>query len=406
MNEKHEIALRRKAVRLTFKGVKVAVIFQVVRRSRGWLAKWTARFEKFGSTGLKSQSRRPRHSPQQYSSWLVRQVVSARRRLLKRKVGLIGTGAIQRGLRPFLGTTHLPSPTKIYRILREHGLVQRPEAVTRPYFPAPTEAVGRGVFAMDWTCRYLEGGTKVYAFHTLDLQFRTCYQTIATDKSGQTVRAHVVGVWKTLGFPQFLQLDNDAAFCGGYKAPRIIGQFVRLCLYIGVELIFLPVAEPEHNGDVERLNGLWAKAFWQRRHFRSLHHVQRASPEFEEWYHRHYEPPKLLGQTPAQAQRSARRSKLTASQARSLPDKLPITAGRIHFIRKVNAQGRINILNEEWSVGKRLGGRYVWATLITITRRLDIYYRRSFQAPWRLVKSVRYEIDETVTYLKTDFKRS
>ncbi len=169
-----------------------------------------------------------------------------------------------------------------------------------------------------------------------------------------------------------MQLDNDAAFCGGYKTPRRIGQVVRLCLYLGIELIFLPVAEPECNGEVEELNGLWSRAYWQRRRFTSLRHVQRTSPQFLQWYATRYGPPVLAGQTPTQAQYTEQPRRLTARQVRRLPTQLPITAGRIHFIRRVQANGTIAILSETWKVGQRFAGRYIWATLTTRRHRLDI----------------------------------
>lgn len=45
--------------------------------------------------------------------------------------------------------------------------------------------------------------------------------------------------------------------------------------------------------------------------------------------------------------------------------RLPITAGRVHFLRLVNASGEIRLLNESWRVGKRWPHCYVWATIIT-----------------------------------------
>jgi len=137
---------------------------------------------------------------------------------------------------------------------------------------------------MDWTERYLTGGTKVYAFHTLDLETRAAKQTIADNKRGETVRAHALTVWQSLGIPDFLRLDNDADVNGGYKVQRVMGQFVRLCLYVGIELLFIPVREPRCNGEVESLNGLWSQAFFERYHFRSLVSARRASPQFEAWY--------------------------------------------------------------------------------------------------------------------------
>jgi hypothetical protein len=265
--------------------------------------------------------------------------------------------------------------------------------------------VSGSLHALDWTCRYLEDGLKIYAFHTLNLRTRTLSQTIALDKRYETVRKHGLQTWKTLGIPQFLQLDNDAAFCGGYKAPRVFGQFVRLCLYLGIELIFLPVAQPENNGEVEELNGLWGHAFWERRHFTSFAHVCRSSPTFVHWYLTEYVPPFLVDTTPQQAQGREILHRLTAKQISHLPDPLPITAGRIHFIRQVQPDGSITILNESWKVSKRLAGKYVWATIITHCRRLEIWYQRSAQHPWRLLKKHAYDIPETVARLTPEFAR-
>lgn len=406
MDEERERQLRRKAIRLTLQGIRSKVILQAVSRSRKWLSKWRKRFEQFGWAGLRSQSRRPRHKPLQFPSRVHRLVVRLRQHLRKRKVGLVGPKAIQRELRTHKLLCKLPSLSTIKRILREAKLTQTRRQPPALYYPQPTATPEYVLHAMDWTARYLEGGIKVYAFHTLDMQTRACKQTISTDKSSSTVRTHALEVWKTLGIPDGLQLDNDAAFCGGYKAPRLFGQFVRVCLYLGIELLFIPFAEPERNGDVEGLNGLWGSAFWNRRRFGSVAHVKRASPDFEAWYAHEYEPPKLKGQTPAQAQGHVHRRRLTERQIRTLPEELPITAGRIHFIRRVSPEGTITILKELWHVSKRLAGQYAWATVWTHKQTLQIYHRHSPQSAGRLVKTYKYALPEPVVPLRPEFKHS
>jgi len=404
MDDKQEFRLRRQAMRLRVQGIPHKVILAKVQRSRAWLSKWQKRFERQGASGLRSHSRRPQHTPSACAPRIVRLIVQTRRRLVKQNVGLIGARAIRRELRKVLGK-QTPSLATIKRVLRTHDLVPRATEAAPAYFPKPLTTVDGTLQALDWTCRYLEDGPKVYAFHTLNLRTRACTQTIALDKSSDTVTRHCLDTWKTLGIPHFLQLDNDAAFCGGYKAPRIFGQFVRLCLYLGIELIFLPIAEPERNGEVEELNGLWGHAFWERRRFASFGRVCRASPAFVHWYLTNYAPPVLADLTPKQAQRREPKRRLTARQAAHLSDPLPITAGYIHFIRKVKPDGTIAVLNETWKVSKRLAGKYVWATLITHCRRLDIWYQRSAQHDWRLLKTCVYDIPETVARLKPEFAR-
>ena len=333
----------------------------------------------------------------------MRLIVQTRRRLVRQPVGLIGARAIRRELRPLGLGRLLPSLTTIKRVLAMHDLLSRHSTQPPAYFPQPLTTLSGRLHAMDWTCRYLEAGPQVFAFHTLNLRTRACAQTIAADKRMVTVRAHVLEAWKTLGIPDYLQLDNDAAFAGGSKVRRVVSQFVRLCLYVGIELIFLPVAEPERNGDVEQLNGLWGHAFFERRHFRSPAHVARASPAFVAWYLTRYVPPKLAERTPAQAQRAEPRRGITPAQIASLPSRLPITAGRVHFIRQVAPDGTIALLNETWRVSRRLAGRYVWATITTHRHRLAIWYQRSAQQAWCLLKSYPYALPEPVARLRPEF---
>ena len=405
MDEKQEYRLRRKAIHMRLQGRTQQEILARVQRSRAWLSKWQTRFDQQGTSGLHSRSRRPDHPSTIYSPRMRQLIVQTRRRLVKQKVGLIGVRAIRRELRKVSGGTCLPSLSTIRRVLHQRGLLAKSSQPGWTYFPKPLHVVSGSLHALDWTCRYLEDGLKIYAFHTLNLHTRTCAQTIALDKRYETVRKHGLQTWKTLGIPQFLQLDNDAAFCGGYKAPRIFGQFVRLCLYLGIELIFLPVAQPEHNGEVEELNGLWGHAFWERRHFTSFAHVCRSSPAFVHWYLTEYVPPFLIDITPQQAQGCETIHRLVARQVSHLPEPLPITAGRIHFIRQVQPDGTITLLNESWKVSKRWAGKYVWATLITHCRRLEIWYQRSAQHPWRLLKDHAYNISETVVRLTPEFAR-
>lgn len=405
MDEKKERTLRRKAIRLILKGLNPSAIVQRIGRSRSWLFKWNKRFDQLGWPGLKSQPRCPHRLARRYDQRTRRLVIQARQRLVGRKVGLVGPCAIQDELRRARLLRHIPSPSTIKRILHEGRPIKAP-GVPRPvYYPWPTPGHQYVLQAMDWTARFLTGGRQVFAFHTLDVETYALHQTISTDKSLKTVERHALRAWHRLGLPDGLQMDNDAAFCGGYKAPRLFGYFVRLCLFLGIEPIFIPPHQPKRNAVVERLNGLWSQSFWHRRHFCSPAAVRRASPEFERWYSQQYHPPALDGATPAQAHRHVQRQRLTARLRHALPTPLPITAGRVHFIRQVDERGFIPLLNEEWKVDQRLAGQYVWATVVTHQQRLTIFHRRSAEVPVRLVKSFHYQIPEPVAPLLPAFKR-
>jgi transposase len=405
MDEKHERELRRKAVRLSLAGLTPRAILERIGRSRRWLFKWLKRFEEEGWAALKSASRRPQSTPQQYTLQAHKLVTRVRQRLEKRKVGLVGARSIQRELQRTRLLRRIPTAATLYRWLHTDGVLKssrrKPAEIYRPH---PTPALRYILHLMDWTLRYLEGGAKVYAFHTIEVTRRDLRQTISPDKSYASARQHVLYVWRTLGVPDGLQIDNDSAFNGGHRASRIISQFVRLCLLVGVEPIFIPVEEPKWNGLVEGVHSLWARSFWRRQHFRSLAHARRAAPEFETWYKRDY----LLTQSDGTAvapQPLRPRWRLTTQQVHALPDQLPITAGRIHFIRQVDPDGDIELLEETWHVHKRLAGQYVWATITTQNQQLSIYYRRAANKPVRLVKTYHYALPEPIVPRQPEFKR-
>lgn len=203
MDDKDELRRRRQAIRLWLKGVSPTQILQRVQRGRTWFNKWRERFDRLGARGLDSQSRRPHHRPAAHAPQMVRLIVRTRRRLARARVGLIGPRAIRRELRSCCSGKHLPSMATIKRVLKAAGLTAAPAGETATYHPLPLDNVSGCLQAMDWTCRYLEGGAKVYAFHTLNLHTRACAQTIAADKTTATVIQHgCISETESTGVPQ------------------------------------------------------------------------------------------------------------------------------------------------------------------------------------------------------------
>jgi hypothetical protein len=260
------------------------------------------------------------------------------------------------------------------------------------------------LFACDWTERYFTGGEKVFVFHTIDLRTHALVQTLRPDKSTESAWEHLLAWGSQVGLPDFLQLDNDGAFTGLGRTPHGFGRFVRLALYLGIEPLFIPPGEPERTHVVERVHGTWAESFWNKTHFASPRALERKSPQFLLWY-KTYAPPALGGLTVKQAAPQLRCQKLLRRQIAEIPAELPLTAGRLHFLRKVDSQGKITILKEHWRASKTLIGHYIWATLDTRKAALFLYHRRSERARPRLLRQYVYAIEEKVHRLKPEFQR-
>jgi len=81
---------------------------------------------------------------------------------------------------------------------------------------------------------------------------------------------------------------------------------------------------------------------------------------------------------------------------RSISNNLPITEGKVYFIRLASENGTINVLNEDNSLDTSLAHEYVWATIDTKQEQLMIYCQEKNAEAARLVYVHEYRIDGDV----------
>jgi hypothetical protein len=397
-----EQALRGEAVRRRLQGERFGDICQALHRSPRWLNKWWREFQRHPDTDFTDHSRAPLRSPRRLTPE-VEQVIVATRQALEAgatpatRYGLLGAPAI-RGQLQRLQVEPLPSAATIQRVLARRGLTHPVGAGhDAAYYPWPVAWEINAIQATDIITKHLRGGGVVQNFHTIDLASHAVCLTEHADKSGASARAHLLRAWAELGRPFLQQFDNESTFGGGPVRPRVLGQVVRLCLFCQVEPLFIPVYEAKRNYQIETFHSLWVAAFWSRQEFASLPQVRCEVPLFLRWYRTEYRPPALEGRTPAQMRRGFVPLRLTRYLTPLIPaGRLPLTAGRIHVVRKVDGQGRVMLFNEPWLVGKRWMGEYVRATINTAQERVSFWYQADAQGDWRCLKALRFRLGETV----------
>ena len=125
---------------------------------------------------------------------------------------------------------------------------------------------------------------------------------------------------------------------------------------------------------------------------------------FLNWYRTDYVAPRQ-SDTPARLRHGHHIRRLPARWATQISDRLPICAGYIHAVRRVDAAGCVRFLNEPIRIGTRSAGRYVWLTLDTRRQRLTVWYQRSAEADWRQLKVRDYPLDEPVLPVPKKFAR-
>jgi transposase-like protein len=406
-----EQALRREAVRRRALGHRVCDICRDLGRNRHWLNKWWREFQTHPETDFADRSRAPHHSPTRIATE-TEQAIVAMRQILEEaatpetRYGLIGARSIQ-GKLERLGLKPPPSEATIQRVLAKHGLTHPLGANHESaYYPWPMAWEINAIFATDIITKHLRGGTAIENFHTIDHYSHGIYLSQHSDKSSVTARVHLLRSWAQLGRPFIHQFDNESAFNGGPTHQRVLGQIVRCCLYCQVEPFFTPIYEAKRNHQIETFHSLWVAGFWSRYEFSSYAEVRSELPLFLRWYRNEYRPPKLEGKTVKQARRGFHPPALSAPLSKLIPNgRLPLCAGRIHIMRKVDPQGTVAFLNENWTVGKRLMGEYIRATIDTAKQRVSFWHKHDEDTNWRCLKTRSFRIHETVHNVKPALKR-
>jgi putative transposase len=400
--------LRRSAVKRYRAGIPAAEVARQLHHSRSWVYKWVHYRNQHPWTRFRSASRASLRHPNQLSTKSERRIVRLRQLLMRHcqprlRFASVGARTIQKEwCRRY--PEPAPSLSTIERVLKRHHLtIQAPTPSRRAYRPHPLATYPNAVHATDIITRWITGGEVVQTFNTVDIYSNDAYSTSHANKTAAAACDHLLQTWQQLGVPDVAQFDNESAFSGG-NHPWGLGKVVRLCLYMGIEVLFIPLGEADYNSPVETFNHLWAQRFWGLHHFSRRRDVSRVQRTFLTWYRSQYMAPRKPD-TPERMRLGAQLYTLAAREATSLPARLPVCAGRVHAVRRVSPEGQVRFLNQSFRVGKRYRERYVWLTLETALRRLSVWYQARAGAPWKRLKTLKAPLSEPVKAVPKRFAR-
>ena len=395
---------RIKAIQRYLEGEREADIYRSVERSKGWFNKWLGRYKTGRKGWYKDLPKRARVIPHKTSERIEQIVVNIRKALMdgtgdSTKYSCVGAEAIQfhmeeLGYKP----SEIPSISTIKRIIKRNKLrANKPERYKR------VRSKGRytilnpkhidELHQLDYVGpRHIKGYGPINSIHLKDVVGRQVAGQQYNEKSMDNVMDFLMGYWKQCPIPKYLQVDNGMCFAGDYKHPKSFSRFVRLALYVGIEVVFIAPSRPWMNGTIEEFNKGFDKRFWQKELFTDLNDIRKKSVIF-------FEKENTFN---AWKLRNEKLKVVDPKRIRMLPedftiavDRLPLVTGKIHFIRGVDSRGKISILNEYFDVGKEYTGEYVWATVETMKQTLMVYYKDE-NLKVREIKRFGYEIGETV----------
>jgi transposase InsO family protein len=406
--------LRQAAINRYLRGEKPARICKVLGRSRRWFYTTLQRYRQAGYAGLRTRSRAPYHVHNRTPTEMEAAIVRVRQTIAtgqdpELRYASLGADTIAFELKQ--AQLSPPHRATINRVLKRHGLVQpRPRCSERlklpDDYPWPQVTTPNAVHLFDFVSRTLTGGERCYGYHLLDQARRWPFLRVETTKTVETVSLFLVGSWRQVGLPTALYLDNDIVWNGGGRGQRVFSTIVRLCLLVGVEVIFTPPYTPQANPVIESFNDVWSDNFWQRTQFRNVAHVQDELPLFEH-YCRHRRPlADHAGQTADHIAPDFVPMCLPASFQLDLGQPVPLTAGYVHFIRFVSGEGTFSILNERWLLDKtRWAGRTIRATIDLAAQQLKVYHQPAKYQDCQMITQFDYPLVEELQPLVSTYHR-
>jgi hypothetical protein len=82
------------------------------------------------------------------------------------------------------------------------------------------------------------------SIHTIAIVGRGTWASQVRYKTADALCEHFVASWAWLGLPRISQIDNEMAATGGGRHAYGLSLVVRLHLWLGVHVMFLPLGEP------------------------------------------------------------------------------------------------------------------------------------------------------------------
>lgn len=411
-SQSEEEQVRHLAVNLYLESVKVMAIARRIGRSRQWVHTTLNRYRAEGREGLASRSRAPHVVHNRTAAEIEAAAVRIRQTILSGEDPILRYASVgARLIRSELQRMGLmaPSPRTINRILKRHGVQQprrqRNERKLPKDYPWPQAAEPNVLHLFDFVTRVPKGGARFFGYHLLDQGRRWPYLEAHPCKNSELVSQFLVNVWQKIGLPQGMQMDNDIVWRGSSSGARTFSHIVRLCLAVGIEVIFTPAYTPEANPIIESFNGVWASNFWQRTNFTDPEHVQQELPNFQTYYRHRHPLVEFEDRKPVELAPDFQPTRLAETFDQHRLERIPLTAGWIHFLCFVDAKATFRILNESWTLPDNLANTTIRATIDTNEQRLFIYHQGSAQDVPKLVRTWDYPVGEIVQPLDAVFVR-
>lgn len=376
--------LRKKAIELYKNSWKVSEICAILGYSRTWFYKWLNLYYAKGAEWYKEESRKPKYLPRKTDKKIEQLVLETRKQLMSAQFSQYGPQAIYYSI----VQQGYPAPPvwTIARILKRHNLVR---------IKRETPYVSKGkkypyLYAlchqMDFVGpRYLSCKARYYFFTLIDQDSHFSQTSIFENKKGSSACDSLIRFWKTIGIPDFLQMDNELSFWDSLKYPGAVGKVIRLCLLLGITPVFIPQSEPWRNGVIERFNGTMQEHLLKHE-YNSIHQLQKASAQFDEIHNQTHHYSTQNGMTPQKALKLLGYPLALLNKSFKMPEGgMPLASGEIHIIRFIRSDLKFNLFGQSFFMPEKARYEYVKGVILTDEHRLLIFLDQELICEYKFV---------------------
>lgn len=394
---------RIEAIKRYIEGERLTDICNSLGKSKSWLIKWLNRYKSGSEDWYKEKFRKAKFHPNQIDQSLENAVVKIRNSLMEEsgdttEYGFLGAEAIQFKMEKLgYDPSVIPSVSTIKRIISRNKLrVNKKERYKRVrskgrYTILKPEYIDE-VHQMDFVGpRHIKGFGPINSLHLKDVVGHQVAGNQYIAKSMDNVMAFLLRYWKQHPLPKYIQTDNGMSFTGDFSHPRTFSRYVRLCLYLGIEVVFIAPAKPWMNGVIERFNKDFDRLFWNREKFTSLKDIQTKFKVFIDSHNKFIAWKDRAGvlESIVPNRKIARNFKIDVNN-------IPLVSGKVHFIRMVDGKGNISVNNETFHIGEEYIGEYVWATIDIGEQSLVVFYKDEKMSVHKIYQ-LDYRIEEKST---------
>ncbi len=379
--------LREQAIKRYENGESPKEIYQSLGKGKTWFFKWLKRYKLDGKDWAKDHSSRPHQSPKRIDKIMEQTVIETRKYLEKKQYSQIGALAINYDLNK---QGIIPPPiSTINKILRRNNLVHKQTKYSPKGVNYPSLAITQSNYLHQLDVvgpRYLKEDGRFYSANIIDAYDRRNSINPDRRQNRMAITKALICSWQTLGIPCYLQMDNQLPMRGSNQYPHSFGIVIRLCLSLGIQPLFIPLAEPWRNGIIEHFQNVFDKMFFRTQYFKDFDHLYREAKNFEKYHNQNHHYSTLKGMTPNQ--KCSGNIKLLPASFR-LPNKLAIFPGYVHLIRFIRSDRILDIFGEKYVMPGKVEHEYVWATIDTVKEKLFIYHDSKLvvEYPYPLPKS-------------------